>query len=285
MPRQGPHVSRPRKPQSHTAEIDTVALESAPKVKNGGTVPVKFHIEDSIAVITLSRPEQLNAISSQLIDAFATCLDESERSVADVILLQADGRSFCAGDDLAEFTAHAPTVEFATDFVARLQDISRRLMFGRKPVICAAQGYIVGGGVAWPLNADLSIVADDAVLFCPEAKFGMFPSGGVTALLPACCGPVRANEIIWRGVRLTAAQLVSNGMAGQAVPCSQLAATARALAAELVQLPEASRERMKALRRERWREEVEAAMAVESRYCIESALNPAVRASVRGVLA
>jgi enoyl-CoA hydratase/carnithine racemase len=251
------------------------------KTHKGSHVPVKFHVEGCIAVITLSRPDRLNAISSALLDAFSACLVQAEASVADVILLEAEGRAFCAGDDLAELAANEPTQEYATDFVARLQDISRRLMFGSKPVICAAQGYIVGGGAAWPLNADFSIVADNAILFCPEASWGMFPSGGVTALLPACCGPVRANEIIWRGVRVGATQLVANGIAGQLVPAAELAEAARALANEIANLPEASRRRMKKLRAHQWRERIETAMAIESRYCLESALDPAMRAKVK----
>ena len=245
-------------------------------------MPAKFHIEDRIAVVTLARPERLNAISSDLLDALVTALDQAEASNADVILLQAEGRAFCAGDDLTELVANVPTSEYAADFVARLQSISRKLMFGSKPVICAAQGYIVGGGAAWPLNADFSVLADDAILFCPEANWGMFPSGGVTALLPACCGPVRASEIIWRGIRVNAAQLVADGIAGQAVPNAQLAETARALANEIADLPAASRRRMKALRSQQWQERIEAAMAIESRYCRESALDPEMRAKVKG---
>jgi enoyl-CoA hydratase/carnithine racemase len=244
-------------------------------------VLVKFHIEERIAVITLARPERLNAISSSLLVAFADALDRAAASAADVILLQAEGRAFCAGDDLAELAANEPTADHATGFVARLQDISRKLMFGGKPVICAAQGYIVGGGAAWPLNADFSILANDAVMFCPEANWGMFPSGGVTALLPACCGPVRANEILWRGLKVGGEELVANGIAGQSVPKEELAAAARTLANEIADLPATSRRRMKALRVAQWQDHIEAAMAIESRYCIESSTDPEMRAKVK----
>jgi enoyl-CoA hydratase/carnithine racemase len=244
-------------------------------------VPVKFHLEERIAVVTLTRPERLNAISSDLLDAFAAALNQAEASTTDVILLQAEGRAFCAGDDLAELVSTEPTIEYATDFVSRLQDISRKLMFGSKPVVCAAQGYIVGGGAAWLLNADFSILADDAVMFCPEAQWGMFPSGGVTALLPACCGPVRASEILWRGLKVQAYDLVGFGIAGQAVTRDELAATARVIASEIADLPLSSRNRMKALRHDQWRDRIETAMAIESCNCIESATDPIMQAKVR----
>ncbi len=243
-------------------------------------MPVKFHTEGRIAVITLARPERLNAISSELLDAFVSALNQAEASTTDVLLLQAEGRAFCAGDDLVELAANEPTAGHANDFVARLQDISRKLMFGSKPVVCAAQGYIVGGGAAWPLNADFSILADDAVMFCPEANWGMFPSGGVTALLPACCGPVRANEIIWRGLKMGGNELVARGIIGQSVPTAELATTARSVANEIADLPAASRRRMKALRLAQWQDRIETAMAIESRYCIEASTDPEMRAKV-----
>jgi enoyl-CoA hydratase/carnithine racemase len=242
---------------------------------------VKFHIEDRIAVVTLARPERLNAISYDLLRDLASGLDSAEASATDVVLLEAEGRAFCAGDDLAELASNEPTTAHATDFVARLQDISRKLMFGGKPVICAVQGYIVGGGTAWPLNADFSIFADDAVMFCPEASWGMFPSGGVTALMPACCGPVRANEIIWRGIKVKASELVLTGIARQCVPSTELGTAARALANEIADLPVASRRRMKALRLAQWQDRIEAAMAIESRYCVEAAADPEMRAKVK----
>lgn len=244
-------------------------------------MPVSFQIEGRIAIVTLSRPDRLNAISSALIDAFLCGLDQAEASPADVILIEAQGRAFCAGDDLNELMATEATPEHALDFVTRLQDISRKIMFGSKPVVCAAQGYIVGGGAAWPLNADHTIVADNAVMFCPEAEWGMFPSGGVTALLPACCGPVRANEIIWRGQRVNADQLVTMGIVGQGVRLQDLPTEARELARQIADLPAPSRRRMKELRTSQWQDRIETAMAVEARYCIESALDPVMRAKVK----
>ena len=243
-------------------------------------IPVTLHVEGRIAVVTLARPERLNAISSDLLHVFAAALQDAEASAADVILLEAQGRAFCAGDDLNELISHEPTAELAVDFVARLQSISRMLMFGTKPVVCAAQGYIVGAGAAWPLNADFSILADSAVMFCPEAKWGMFPSGGLTALLPACCGPVRAGEIIWRGMNINAREMVAMGIAGHSVLTDDLPAAARAVANEIADLPAASRRRMKMLRAAQWQDRIDDAMAIESDFCIESAMDPAMHTRV-----
>jgi enoyl-CoA hydratase/carnithine racemase len=244
---------------------------------------VKFHLEDQIAVVTLNRPDRLNAISSDFIDALLGALVQAEQSNADVILLEAEGRAFCAGDDLEELVNLDPTPEYVNSFVKRIQDVSRMLMFGAKPVICAAQGYVVGGGAAWPLNADFSIVADDCTLFCPEAGWGMLVSGGVSVLLADCCGTTRANEMIWRAVRVGAQDLLACGIIGSVVPRTELAKAARALASEIAALPAASRRRMKAVRAELLRDRVEAAMAIESRFCIEAGLDPDMRSHVKSV--
>jgi enoyl-CoA hydratase/carnithine racemase len=246
-------------------------------------VLVKFHLEDRIAVVTLNRPDRLNAISSDFIDALLGALAQAERSDADVILLEAEGRAFCAGDDLEELVNIDPTRDHVNGFVKRIQDVSRMLMFGAKPVICAAQGYVVGGGAAWPLNADFSIVADDCTMFCPEGGWGMFVSGGVSVLLADCCGATRANEIIWRAERVGAQDLLARGIVGSVAPRAELAMAARSLADEVAALPIASRHRMKALRVELLRDKVEAAMAIESRFCVEAGLDPAMRSHVKSV--
>jgi enoyl-CoA hydratase/carnithine racemase len=243
-------------------------------------VSVKFHIEDRLAVVTLARPHCLNAISSDLLDALLSSLQKAEASIADVVLLEAEGRAFCAGDDLTELGSSTPTLPYAQHFVARLQDVTRQIMFGTKIVVCAAQGYMVGGGAAWPLNADFSIISDDAVLFCPEVGYGMFPSGGATFLLEARCGSTRAAEILWRAKRVNAVELLEDGIVGSCVPRGELSLTARALANSLADLPASSRLRIKQQRILSKRDQTEAAMTLEAEYCIAAALDPLVQKSV-----
>jgi enoyl-CoA hydratase/carnithine racemase len=244
-------------------------------------VLVKFHLEDHIAVVTLNRPDRLNAISSEFIDALLSALAQAEQSNADVILLEAEGRAFCAGDDLEELVNLDPTPDHVNSFVRRIQDVSRLLMFGSKPVICAAQGYVVGGGAAWPLNADFSIISDDCTMFCPEAGWGMFVSGGMSVLLADCCGTSHASNMIWRAERVGAQELMARSIVGSVVPRAELASAARALANEIAALPAASRRRMKAVRAELLRDKMEAAMGIESRFCIEAGLDPVMRHHVK----
>ena len=241
--------------------------------------PVIATERDGVAVIMLNRPTQLNAINRPLLDGLNAALERAKDNDAiSAILVLAAGRAFCAGDDLREFAGLEPDVAIAEDFVAQLQKVTRNIMLGPKPVVCAAQGYIVGGGAAWPLNADFTVLADDAVLFCPEAKYGLFPSGGVSILLSERCGPALANDVLVLGKRLTATDMQKAGIATQLAARANLHEDAHALARKLTLLPAASRARFKQARQNDIRDRLERAMAFETRCCVAAATDPDVRA-------
>jgi enoyl-CoA hydratase/carnithine racemase len=246
---------------------------------------VTYAQHDRVAVLTLNRPEQLNAINRPLLDQLVAGFDRAHESAdVDVIVMQGSGRAFCAGDDLLEFTDLLPTAGAIDGFVGQLQDVTRRIMLGPKPVVCAAQGWIVGAGTAWPLNADFAIVGDDATLFCPEAKYGLFPSGGVTILLAERCGPVVANDVLWLGKRLDAAALEAHRLVSRVVARDRLQDEAMKLAAQLCALPAVTRRRLKRARIEAIAQPLERALALEAQYCKEAAFDPEVRERVARAL-
>ncbi|ATQ44585.1 enoyl-CoA hydratase/isomerase family protein [Caulobacter mirabilis] len=241
-----------------------------------------LYAEDAgVARVTLNRPDRLNAINADLAAGLAAALARAAatRSVEAIILAGA-GRAFCAGDDLEELAAGQVDARGAEAFIGHLQDATRTMMFGGKPVICAAQGWIVGGAAAWVLNADFSIVADDATLFCPEASHGLFPTGGASLLLPQRAGSAVANRVLWLGARLSAQQMVDHGLAHANVPADRLAGEAEALARRLLALPPASRRRLKQALADDLRDRLELALDFEARCCLEAAQDPAVRARV-----
>jgi 2-(1,2-epoxy-1,2-dihydrophenyl)acetyl-CoA isomerase len=246
---------------------------------------VTYAVQDGTALVTLNRPDQLNAINRPLLDELVASLERAHAAAdVDIIVLQANGRAFCAGDDLLEFAGQLPTTEVTDAFVNRLQDVTRRIMLGPKPVVCAAQGWIVGAGAAWPLNADFAIVAEDATLFCPEAKYGLFPSGGATILLAERCGPAIANDVLWLGKRLDATALHAQRIVNNVVPRDRLVEETMALAARLRALPAASRARYKQARIEAISRALERALAFEAQYCKEAPFDPAVQERVAAAL-
>ena len=112
-----------------------------------GLPAVLYAAADGIAEVRLNRPHRLNAISRDLVAGLNAAFAQAAADPAvKVVILAAEGRAFCAGDDLVEFIEMDPAPEEVRAAVEALQEITRRLMLTDKPVVCAAQGWIVGGG-------------------------------------------------------------------------------------------------------------------------------------------
>ncbi|MFO0987294.1 MAG: enoyl-CoA hydratase/isomerase family protein [Alphaproteobacteria bacterium] len=157
--------------------------------------------EGPVRVVTLNRPERLNAIDMAMLDGLDAALAgaEAEAGVR-AILLEGAGRAFSAGDDLEDqLRISADGRAAVVRQVEVLQRISERMLFGAKPVVGAVQGWAVGGGFAWTLNCDFALWAEDARGFLPEIAYGLFVSGGASWLLPRLAGAAFAREMILRG--------------------------------------------------------------------------------------
>src|SRR5262245_31507226 len=151
----------------------------------------------AIAIITLNRPERLNAIGGALLDDLHRTLVSAEDDEAvSVILLTGAGRAFCAGDDLKEFDLQTEHNEAIERHITGIQQITKDLMYSHRLVVGAAHGFAVGGGFEWLLNCDLTVAADDLVAFLPEMEWGQFVSGGVSDLLPLAVGYQRALDVM-----------------------------------------------------------------------------------------
>lgn len=145
--------------------------------------------EGPVSIVSLNRPERLNAIGQELLHDFHEALVQAQAdSSTQVILLKGEARAFCAGDDLKEFESQTVSAEAIARTCSDIQQITRDLMFGDKWVVGAMHGYAVGGGFEWMLNCDLVVAADNLVCFFPEMQLGHFATGGVTHLLPQILG-------------------------------------------------------------------------------------------------
>lgn len=195
---------------------------------------VLFSKQGPVAVVTLNRPERLNAISGPMLDEMHSTLlraqlDEGVRA----IVLCGAGRAFCAGDDLKEFSEQTASAQVASDYVDKIQQVTRDIMFGGKPVIGAVRGFAVGGGFEWVLNCDLVVAAQDLVCFFPEMSWGQFVTGGVTHLLPQAVGYQRAMELWLLGERQSADTLHRLGLVNRVVPTEKVLDTAMTLAEKI----------------------------------------------------
>ena len=190
---------------------------------------------DGIAVITLARPEKLNAMSpSMRAQLDKHIFDVADDSSVRVVLLRGQGRSFCAGADLVG----APDAPLAwRDRVMLSQEAHFTIAHMRKPVIAAVQGNVVGGGASMALAADILIMAEDAKLYFPFVRLGLVPDGGVAYFLQAKLQAAIALDLLLTGGSMTAAEAAKLGLTRRVVPTDQLETAGRSLAQELLQLP------------------------------------------------
>jgi enoyl-CoA hydratase/carnithine racemase len=231
-------------------------------------------VEDGIRVITLNRPNSLNAMNRQLIDDVAGAFEDANGDGrTQIIIFTGAGRAFCAGDDLNEHLA--PEDETAARaHVRAIQRVSAAICFGDKPVIGAINGWAVGGGFEWAINCDFPIWAESARAFFPELKWGMFVTGGVTSLLPALVGLHAAREMMVFGERYDAKSLLAKGVAWRVVPDRVLMDEARTVARKLLVLSQRSLRAMKRTLNQVAAVDLHRAIEIETDVTVASFLDP-----------
>ena len=242
---------------------------------------VTTSVEPGYRLVTLNRPERLNAINGDLLDDLSAALKaaNADTGIASIVLTGA-GRAFCAGDDLKEFEAQARTEAEARSHVERIQEITRLIVDSPHIVIVAAAGWAVGGGLEWTINADLVVMADDCRCFFPELSLGLFVTGGVTYLLPERCGRSAALELMLLGERFDAARARELGIAGRVVPRARLLDEATEIAVKIATLPLA---RVRQLKRVIQRAtDLDTAMRLETDETIAAFLDPDTARRIAG---
>jgi enoyl-CoA hydratase/carnithine racemase len=195
---------------------------------------VTLHNQGPVSIVTLNRPERLNAMSGALMtDLHQALVSAHADPDTRCIVFTGAGRAFCAGDDLKEFEHQSASAAAVADMCDQIQQITRDLMFGPKLVIGAIHGYAVGGGFEWVLNCDMTVAADNLVAFFPEMALGHFVTGGVTHLLPQTVGYQRAMELFVLGERTDAATLHRLGLVNRVVPLADMMDNALAMARQV----------------------------------------------------
>lgn len=167
----------------------------------------------ALASIVLDRPAVMNAINSEMIDGLDRELDliQATPDIA-VVLLEGNGRSFCAGSDLREVTADAP---------ARLRRMHRLILRLRRfdrPVVAVLHGHVLGGGLELALGCTFRVATPDALLGLPEIRLGAIPAYGGTQLLPRLIGEARALDMMLSGEPVTAARGYEIGLVDHLLP-------------------------------------------------------------------
>jgi enoyl-CoA hydratase len=189
--------------------------------------------DGAIAIVTINRPNVLNALNSQTLDELRRAMldlkqDDSARTI---IVTGAGGKSFVAGADINELAVQTPTGGREHALAGQhVFDVVENL---GKPVIAAINGFALGGGCELAMACTLRVAADTAKLGQPEIALGLIPGYGGTQRLTRLVGKGRAMEMMLTGAPITADEALRIGLVNRVVPAAELMAAARTLAAQL----------------------------------------------------
>ncbi len=195
---------------------------------------VLFEKVGHVALLTLNRPEKLNALNYQTNDRLLDLLDliEDDREVGAVVLTGAGERAFSAGGDIHEFSEsvkQGPDIA-VKDFVRRGQAMTSRMEAFTKPIIAAVNGLAFGGGCEITEAVHLAVASDRAVFAKPEINIGIPPTFGGTQRLPRLAGRKRALELLLTGDTFGAQRAYELGVVNKVVRHDDLMTEAFALA-------------------------------------------------------
>jgi enoyl-CoA hydratase len=190
---------------------------------------------DAVALVTLDRPQVMNALSFALLDELGEALAtlDADPACRVVVITGAGERAFAAGVDIRELAAQTPDSLLDRDPFAVLE----RIPAMRVPVIAAVRGFALGGGFELALACDLVVASDDAQLGLPELGLGVVPGAGGTQRLSHAIGRARALEVILTGRRINADEAERLGLVTAVVPAADTLAHALELAARIAAAP------------------------------------------------
>jgi len=199
-----------------------------PAIGPDGAVP-------GVALVTLDRPEALNALSFALLAELVAALRQldADATVHAIVLTGAGERAFAAGADIKEMADATPESLAAGHAFERWDDLRAITT----PVIAAVRGFALGGGCELAMACDLIVAGDDAQFGQPEIRIGVMPGAGGTQRLTRAIGKARAMELILTGRSIGASEAERLGLVTRVVPREATLETALALAAEIAAMP------------------------------------------------
>ena len=195
--------------------------------------PLLIADHDAVRVVTVNRPDKLNALNGATLDALHAAFDAAavDDAVRAVVLTGAGPRAFVAGADIAEMSGLAPVQ--GRDFSLRGQRMMRRVEKMPKPVVAMVNGFALGGGLELAMCCHLRIAADTARLGQPEINLGLIPGFGGTQRLLRLAGRAAVLELCLTGAPIDAARAQQLGIVNRVVAAAELEAETMKLATQL----------------------------------------------------
>jgi enoyl-CoA hydratase len=175
---------------------------------------------DKVAIITLNRPKQLNALNGQLMDELGHALKGFDADAAiGCMVITGSEKAFAAGADIGAMATYTFADVYKGDYITRNWETIRSI---RKPVIAAVSGFALGGGCELAMMCDFIIAADNAKFGQPEIKLGVIPGAGGTQRLPRAIGKSKAMDMALTSRMMDAAEAERAGLVSRVVPLEKL---------------------------------------------------------------
>jgi len=204
---------------------------------------IRFEIHQHVGEIILDRPAKLNTLTPEMFSQLRDICQQAneDKDVHAVLLYGAGERAFCAGTDINTLKNYDSFWAWRNrvDYVTQIRNL-------RKPVVCVAHGWALGGGLELAAAADIRIAADNAVFGAPEVTLGWIGAGGTSQFLPKLIGYGQAMKLLVTGERIDASEALRIGLVEEVVPAADALARGRALAASIASLPPVATESVKA---------------------------------------
>lgn len=193
-----------------------------------------FDTHGAVGLITLNRPDALNALNRQLMDELTDALRalEADDGIGAVVITGSQ-KAFAAGADIKEMASKDYMDVFLEDFITANWEEATRC---RKPLIAAVAGYALGGGCELAMMCDFIICADNAKFGQPEIKLGVIPGSGGTQRLTRFVGKSKAMDMILTGRMMDAEEAERSGLVSRVVPADDLVDEALKIAATIAEL-------------------------------------------------
>ena len=197
---------------------------------------IRYEVRDAVGIVTLDRPEKLNALTVEMREALARHFAEAAVDPAvRAVLLRSSGKAFCASGDVGRMAEFTPASGRAV--LALAQRMVRNLAAIDKPVVCAARGAVAGIGWSMALACDVLVASETARFSQVFRNVGLVPDGGAVWFLTQHLGALRAKELVFSGRRIDAGEALSLGLVTRVVADEALDAEAWQAAAELARGP------------------------------------------------
>ena len=195
-----------------------------------------FEVKDKVAIMTLNRPEALNAFTPGMLTGWVERLEEAQkREDVNVLLVTGAGRGFCSGGDVKRMGEKADNTPYTTKnrLWTQTQMVAKRMVQFDKPSVAAINGVAVGGGLDLALTCDLRVAAESARMAETYARIGLIPGAGGAWHLPRIVGKAKALEMFWTSEFVSAQDAKEIGLVSHVWPDAEFMDRALELAGKI----------------------------------------------------